>query len=157
MKKTFWAMILALLFTLLLATASADGSTPPAADISNDPYHAFVEWRNLQRSGTALELSYVYSSIEPRSSAVYIYSETEANKRCDTVRGVITIQQWADNDWQYYAQRGYIAYELSSTSYSNTVSVEPNHYYRIKVYHEAWLDSDIVSLTLTTKSVYVSQ
>lgn len=157
MKKTFWAMILALLFTLLLATASADGSTPPAADISSDPYHAFVEWRNLQRSGTALELSYVYSSIDAGSSCVYIYSETEANKMCESVRGSITIEQWANNDWQYYTERGYYYLDAISATYSNTVSVEPRHYYRIVVYHEAMDDTDIVAMQLTTKSVYVSE
>lgn len=156
MKKILWTAILSLLFTLVLATACADGSIPPASDISSDPYHAHVEWRNMQRDGAALALSYVYSSVEPRSSAVYIYSETEANRTCDTVRGVVTIQQWAHNAWQYYSQCGYIAYDTDSTSYTKTVSVEPNHYYRILVYHEGWLDSDIVALEVTTKSVYVS-
>lgn len=157
MKKILWATILAMLFTLLLATACADGSTPPASDISSDPYHAFVEWRNMQRDGTALALSYVYSSIDAGSSCVYVDSVTEANKTCDSVRGVITVQQWANNAWQYYSRRTYMTIDQGSASFSGTFSVEPLHYYRIIVYHEALLSGDVATTALQTKSVYVSQ
>lgn len=157
MKKILWATILAMLFTLLLTTACADGSTPPASDISSDPYHAFVEWRNMQRDGTALALSYAYSAIDAGSSCVYVHSETEANMTCDSVRGIITVQQWANNTWQYYTSRAYMTIDQSSASFSGTFSVEPLHYYRIIVYHEALLSGDVATTGLQTRSVYVSQ
>ena len=113
--------------------------TPPADQISSNPYFAFVEkdFSQIFRDGeNEIWISFVRTSITYKgSSSIGIYIRTEANEECVSIEATVLVQRWHNNMWETYSTLGYYDYFVSEQVVRDTLSVESGYYYRLSVLH----------------------
>lgn len=156
MSKFVTKLFALLLICMMIPTAYADNSMPPADQISPDLTHASYSWRNPARSAASHSITYVESGISALSGGLYLCGMTETNCDVDAVGGIAMVQRWENGEWKRYYAIGFEAYETDCCELSYTLSVEGGHYYRLTIVHTAEIGSDLVTLTSTTQSVYVN-
>ena len=154
MKKLITGILALLLCLLMLPAALADGDVPPAEWIASGK-SSFVEKYVGQRTAD-YSLTYVSGGITPGTGRVTIASTTEGNLVADTLTARLTIQQWANNQWNYYFACTVATDGELTLTYSRVVNVTPGYYYRLKVYHCGVCGGTIDDTTIYTKSVYVN-
>ena len=154
MKKLITGILALLLCLLMLPAALADGDVPPAEWIASGK-SSFVEKYVGQRTADFC-LTYVSAGITPGTGRVTISSTTEGNQVADTLGAKLTIQQWANNQWNYYFSCSVAADERLTYTYTRVVNVTPGYYYRLRVYHYGVCGGAFDDTTLYTKSAYVN-
>ncbi|MBQ3486489.1 MAG: hypothetical protein IJA77_13410 [Clostridia bacterium] len=154
MSKFVTKLFALLLICMMIPTAYADASMPPADQISPDLTHASYSWRNPARSAD-YTITYVESGISALSGGLYLYGCTEADCIVDAIGGIVDVERWEDGQWKTYMQAYFEDYGKDSCELSYTMSVEGGYYYRLVITHTAEKDVDILMITSTTKSVYV--
>ena len=155
MSKFVTKLFALLLICMMIPTAYADASMPPADQISPDLTHASYSWRNPARS-TDYTITYVESGISALSGGLFISAVTETDRSVDFVGGIATIQRWESGSWKTYYQCHFGAFDTDHGEVNHTVSVEGGHYYRLVITHSGEDGADILMRTSTTKAVYVN-
>ena len=155
MSKFVTKLFALLLICMMIPTAYADASMPPADQISPDLTHASYSWRNPARS-TDYTITYVESGISAQSGGLYLCGATEVSCDVDTVGGIAVVQRWENNQWKRYCAIGFEDYDTDTCEFSYTLSVDGGYYYRLVITHTAEDGVDILMITSTTKSVYVN-
>ena len=115
MKKTIVTLLSLILILVNCVPCFAENqSAPPAGQISSNPNSAHYAWRNPVAVCADDELAFTYLECGidlSGSSSVQITSTTETNILADYTI-ILTIQQWKNNKWNYYAERTYILPDL---------------------------------------------
>lgn len=161
MKKRFFlaALFLALTFLACSAVALADDDVPPPEMISENLNFSVVDWhRNVMTLDDALKLVRMTAGISKVDSThISVRGVTQANKTCWRVGGKMTIQQWKNNQWNYYTMVSYAAYNTNEASDRKSVAVTSGYYYRVVNDHYAnHADGTNVYGVTTTNSVLVN-
>lgn len=155
MSKFVTKLFALLLICMMIPTAYADASMPPADQISPDLTHASYSWRNPARSAD-YTITYVESGISAQSGGLYLYGLTEANQEVDAIGGFASVERWENGKWVQYTCILFEDYDTDCCELSYTVSVPGGYYYRLALTHTAEEGTDIVYITSTTKAVYVN-
>lgn len=158
-KRSFLvALLLALLFVACCAVALADEDVPPPEQISEDLTFSIVDWyREVMPLDEELKLTRLTASISKSdSSHVAVRGITQASKICWRIGGKMTIQQWKNNQWNYYTSASYYAFETNEATGEGILPVATGYYYRLVIDHYANHDEGNVYATQTTKSVLVN-
>lgn len=156
MSKFVTKLFALLLICMMIPTAYADASIPPADQISPDLTHASYSWRNPARMTDEYTITYVESGISPVSGGLFISATTETSKSVDFVGGVATIQRWENGSWKTYYQCNFGTLDGDHGEMNLTVSVDTGCYYRLVVTHSGEDGIDILMITSTTKAVFVN-
>lgn len=143
-----------LLFTCCGVAFAAE--TPPADQIASNFTSDSGEWFNLLRSSDFTIIYTSYSFQKSSSTSVFAAGTTETNQTADSVRVLITVQQWANNRWNNYSSTSNRSYSSDTCSHAKTITVASGYYYRIHVTHSATLDDTVVSKNSYSKSVMVN-
>lgn len=155
MSKFVTKLFALLLICMMIPTAYADASMPPADQISPDLTHASYSWRNPARS-TDYTITYVESGISAVSGGLYLYGYTEADRDVDAVGGVAVVERWENGQWKRYYAIGFENYETDCCELSYVLSVDGGYYYRLVITHTAEVGTDLLMITSTTQSIYVN-
>lgn len=153
--KRFISVCLALTLLFACCGIAFAVEAPPADQIASNLTSDSGEWFNLLRSSD-FAINYTsYSFQKSSSTSVFSAGTTETNQTADSVRVLITVQQWKNNKWNNYSSTSNRTYNSNACSHSKTITVITGYYYRIHVTHSATLDGTAVSKDSYSKSVMV--
>lgn len=154
MKKTF-SLLMAILVMVCLSSAALAVEIPPTDQISDDLLRDSGFWTNRFKK-EEFDISYTSYGIEKTSStSVFVSATTETNQTASRVAVLITVQQWTNNKWNNYKSTSNRTYSSTKCSHSDTITVDPGYYYRIKVTHDASNGSALKTLYSYSKSLRV--
>ena len=147
-------LTLTLLFTCCRVAFAVEA--PPSDQIASNLTSDSGEWFNpLRSSGFAINYT-SYSFQKTSSTSVFAAGRTETNQTADSVRVLITVQQWKNNSWNNYTSTSNRTYDSTVCSHSKTITVSSGYYYRIHVTHSATLDGTVISINSYSKSIMVN-
>ena len=154
--KRFISVCLTIMLLLAYSSVAFAVEAPPVDQIASNLTGDSGEWFNpLRSSGFAINYT-SYSFQKSSSTSIFAAGRTETNQTADSVRVLITVQQWKNNCWNNYSATSNRAYDSTVCSHSKTITVASGYYYRIRVTHSATLDGTVVSTRSYSKSVMVN-
>ena len=155
MKRTF-LLLMTILMTVCFSSTALAVETPPADQVSDTPFRDSGFWTNRLRT-EEFDISYTSYGIEKNSStSVFVSGTTRTNQTATRVSVLVTVQQWKNNKWNNYDSIDAHVYGGTECSRSDTVSVDSGYYYRVKVTHNAFGDTDSKTKYSYSKSVLVN-
>ena len=154
--KRFISVCLTLTLLFVCCGVAFAVEAPPVDQIASNLTGDNGEWFNLLRS-SGFAINYTsYSFQKASSTSVFAAGRTETNQTADSVRVLITVQQWKNNNWNNYTSTSNRTYNSTVCSHSKTITVTSGYYYRIHITHSATLNGTVISTNSYSKSVMVN-